>query len=71
MDAEGALRRTIDKFTPALLARGAARVHETARRLAAPAAADDRLTLEELDGYWDEAKRGAADLTAGRGRSLR
>ncbi|WP_437669069.1 nucleoside triphosphate pyrophosphohydrolase [Sorangium sp. So ce131] len=55
VDAEGALRRTIDKFTR--------RFEHVERRVVErhggwPAkAADDTLTLEELDGYWDEAKR--------------
>ncbi|WP_437923179.1 nucleoside triphosphate pyrophosphohydrolase [Sorangium sp. So ce291] len=56
VDAEGALRRTIDKFTR--------RFEHVERRVVErhggwPAKAkDDTLTLEELDGYWDEAKRG-------------
>jgi MazG family protein len=55
VDAEGALRRTIDKFTRRF-------DHVEARVQSAhggwPASvADDKLTLEELDGYWDEAKR--------------
>lgn len=54
VDAEGALRRTIDKFTRRF-AHVEARVHE-AHGGWPKSAADDRLTLEELDGYWDEAK---------------
>lgn len=55
VDAEGALRRTIDKFTRRF-DHVEARVVE--RHGGWPAtAAQDRLTLEELDGYWDEAKR--------------
>jgi MazG family protein len=55
VDAEGALRRTIDKFTQRF-AHVERRVIE--RHGGWPAtAADDALTLEELDGYWDEAKR--------------
>lgn len=55
VDAEGALRRTIDKFTRRF-------DHVEARVRQAhggwPASAkDDKLTLEELDGYWEEAKR--------------
>ncbi|AUX44500.1 nucleoside triphosphate pyrophosphohydrolase [Sorangium cellulosum] len=56
VDAEGALRRTIDKFTR--------RFEHVERRVVErhggwpSKAADDTLTLEELDGYWDEAKRG-------------
>ncbi|WP_438013696.1 nucleoside triphosphate pyrophosphohydrolase [Sorangium sp. So ce315] len=55
VDAEGALRRTIDKFTR--------RFEHVEQRVVErhggwPArASDDTLTLEELDGYWDEAKR--------------
>jgi tetrapyrrole methylase family protein/MazG family protein/ATP diphosphatase len=56
VDAEGALRRTIDKFTRRF-GHVEARVHEVHGGWPATAA-DDRLTLEELDGYWDEAKRG-------------
>lgn len=55
VDAEGALRRTIDKFTRRF-SHVEARVHETHGGWPT-SAADDRLTLEELDGYWDEAKR--------------
>ncbi|MCC6556179.1 MAG: nucleoside triphosphate pyrophosphohydrolase [Polyangiaceae bacterium] len=55
VDAEGALRRTIDKFTRRF-DHVEARVAE--RHGGWPAtASDDRLTLEELDGYWEEAKR--------------
>lgn len=56
VDAEGALRRTIDKFTR--------RFEHVERRVIErhggwpTTAAGDTLTLEELDGYWDEAKRG-------------
>lgn len=55
VDAEGALRRTIDKFTR--------RFDHVEQRVIErhggwPAtASDDTLTLDELDGYWDEAKR--------------
>jgi tetrapyrrole methylase family protein/MazG family protein/ATP diphosphatase len=55
VDAEGALRRTIDKFTKRF-SHVEARVHETHGGWPT-SAADDRLSLEELDGYWDEAKR--------------
>jgi MazG family protein len=55
VDAEGALRRTIDKFTRRF-AHVEQRVVE--RHGGWPATATgDALTLEELDGYWDEAKR--------------
>jgi tetrapyrrole methylase family protein/MazG family protein/ATP diphosphatase len=62
VDAEGALRRTIDKFTR--------RFDHVEQRVCErhggwPAgAADDPLTLEELDVYWDEAKRREAAETA-------
>ena len=56
VDAEGALRRTIDKFTRRF-DHVEARVRETHGGWPT-SKADDRLTLEELDGYWDEAKRG-------------
>lgn len=55
VDAEGALRRTIDKFTR--------RFDHVERRVIErhggwpTTAAEDRITLEEMDGYWDEAKR--------------
>jgi MazG family protein len=55
VDAEGALRRTIDKFTRRF-AHVEARVHD--KHGGWPTSvADDKLTLEELDGYWEEAKR--------------
>jgi MazG family protein len=58
IDAEGALRRTIDKFT-GRFAHVEARVEETHGGW--PASNEDRkLTLQELDGYWDEAKRAEA-----------
>ena len=55
LDAESALRRTIDKFTRrfAVVER---RVHE--KHGGWPTSHDDtRLGLEELDSYWEEAKR--------------
>ena len=55
VDPEGALRRTIDKFTRRF-DHVEARVHETHGGWPTTAA-DDKLTLAELDGYWDEAKR--------------
>jgi MazG family protein len=55
VDAEGALRRTIDKFTRRF-DHVEARVHQAHGGWPA-SVADDKLTLEELDGYWDEAKR--------------
>jgi tetrapyrrole methylase family protein/MazG family protein/ATP diphosphatase len=55
VDAEGALRRTIDKFSRRF-DHVEARVHETHGGWPTTAN-DDKLTLEELDGYWEEAKR--------------
>ncbi len=55
VDAEGALRRTIDKFTRRF-DQVEARVQEVHGGWPA-SAADDELTLAELDGYWEEAKR--------------
>ena len=60
IDPEGALRRTIDKFTKRF-AHVEARVVEKhggwpEPRLEGGGAKDERLTLEELDLYWDEAK---------------
>jgi tetrapyrrole methylase family protein/MazG family protein/ATP diphosphatase len=55
VDAEGALRRTIDKFTRRF-DHVEARVRDKHGGWPT-SAADDRLTLEELDGYWEEAKR--------------
>lgn len=55
LDAEGALRRTIDKFTRrfAMVER---RVHEVHGGW--PASSEDkRLGLSELDSYWEEAKK--------------
>lgn len=54
LDAEGALRRTIDKFT-----RRFDHVESRVRDVHGgwPASStDDRLGLEELDSYWEEAK---------------
>jgi MazG family protein len=55
VDAEGALRRTIDKFTKRF-DHVEARVHG-AHGGWPTSVTDDTLTLAELDGYWDEAKR--------------
>jgi tetrapyrrole methylase family protein/MazG family protein/ATP diphosphatase len=62
VDAEGALRRTIDKFGRRF-SHVEARVQETHGGWPA-SAADDRLTLEELDGYWEEAKRAESATAA-------
>jgi MazG family protein len=55
VDAEGALRRTIDKFT-GRFAHVEARVRETYGGWSAPGERE-LLPLEVLDGYWEEAKR--------------
>jgi MazG family protein len=55
VDAEGALRRTIEKFSRRF-DHVEARVREAHGGWPA-SAADDELTLAELDGYWEEAKR--------------
>ncbi|HKQ68027.1 MAG TPA: nucleoside triphosphate pyrophosphohydrolase [Polyangiaceae bacterium] len=54
VDAEGALRGTIEKFQRRF-AHVEARVKE--RHGGWPGSASGPLPLEELDGYWDEAKR--------------
>jgi MazG family protein len=54
VDAEGALRRTIDKFTKRF-AHVEARVHE--KHGGWGDTGKDKLPLETLDGYWEEAKR--------------
>lgn len=55
IDAESALRRTVDKFTERF-AHVERRVIE--RHGGWPLTTEgDKLTVEELDGYWDEAKR--------------
>jgi tetrapyrrole methylase family protein/MazG family protein/ATP diphosphatase len=54
VDAEGALRRTIGKFSRRF-DHVEARVHEKHGGWPT-SSSDDRLTLEELDGYWEEAK---------------
>jgi MazG family protein len=55
VDAEGALRRTIDKFSRRF-DHVEARVRE-AHGGWPTSTTDDQLTLQELDGYWDEAKK--------------
>jgi tetrapyrrole methylase family protein/MazG family protein/ATP diphosphatase len=55
VDAEGALRRTIDKFTKRFT-HVESRVRETHGGWPA-SSKDAQLTLSELDGYWDEAKQ--------------
>jgi MazG family protein len=55
VDAEGALRRTIDKFT-SRFDHVESRVKEKHGGWPTKVS-DERLTLEELDGYWEEAKK--------------
>jgi MazG family protein len=55
VDAEGALRRTIDKFTRRF-DHVESRVNEVHGGWPT-SISSDKLTLEELDGYWEEAKR--------------
>ena len=63
VDAEGALRQTIEKFTH--------RFDHVERRVRdvhggfAVHRGDDKLTLEELDGYWEEAKQKELRRAAG------
>lgn len=64
VDAEGALRRTIDKFTR--------RFEHVERRVGErhggwPAVGAEQLPLAELDGYWEEAKRAEAGRGGGSG----
>ena len=56
VDAEGALRRTIDKFTTRF-AHVERRVKEEHGGWGAAGAPDSQLPLEVLDRYWEEAKR--------------
>lgn len=59
IDAEGALRRTIDKFTKRF-AHVEKRVNDVHGGWGDPADGDKHLPLEVLDGYWEEAKKGLA-----------
>ncbi|HEU4534094.1 MAG TPA: nucleoside triphosphate pyrophosphohydrolase [Polyangiaceae bacterium] len=68
VDAEAALRQTIEKFS-ARFSHVEARVRERHGRW--PSDPDDGgpgrgVTLEEMDGYWEEAKRAAAGRTPSR-----
>jgi len=56
VDAEAALRRTSDKFV-ARFAHVEARVKEVHGGWSAAGSGDRHLPLEELDRYWEEAKR--------------
>jgi uncharacterized protein YabN with tetrapyrrole methylase and pyrophosphatase domain len=58
VDAEGALRRTIDKFS-SRFAHVERRVREQHGGWGEAGAGEKHLPLEVLDRYWDEAKRGA------------
>jgi len=58
VDAEGALRRTIDKFTKRF-AHVEKRVREVHGGWGEAGGGEKHLPLEILDGYWEEAKRGA------------
>jgi tetrapyrrole methylase family protein/MazG family protein/ATP diphosphatase len=55
IDAEGALRRTIDKFSTRF-AHVEQRVREQHGGWGAAGPGDERLPLPVLDGYWEEAK---------------
>jgi MazG family protein len=57
VDAEGALRRTIDKFTTRF-AHVEKRVREVHGGWGEAGGGEKHLPLEVLDGYWEEAKRG-------------
>ena len=56
VDAEGALRRTIDKFTKRF-AHVEKRVREDHGGWGEAGGGETHLPLEVLDGYWEEAKR--------------
>jgi MazG family protein len=56
VDAEGALRRTIDKFSRRF-AHVEKRVAEVHGGWGDPSTGDENLPLEVLDGYWNEAKK--------------
>jgi tetrapyrrole methylase family protein/MazG family protein/ATP diphosphatase len=56
IDAEGSLRRTIDKFTKRF-AHVERRVNDAHGGWGDPADGDKHLPLDVLDGYWEEAKR--------------
>ena len=58
LDAEGALRRTIDKFTRRF-SHVEKRVAEVHGGWGDPSTGDANLPLEVLDGYWNEAKERA------------
>ncbi|HEY5243618.1 MAG TPA: nucleoside triphosphate pyrophosphohydrolase [Polyangiaceae bacterium] len=57
VDAEGALRRTIDKFTTRF-AHVEKRVREVHGGWGEAGGGEQHLPLAVLDGYWEEAKRG-------------
>ena len=66
VDAEGAMRRTIDKFTKRF-DHVEGRVHEKHGGWPTSTTAP-QLSLEELDGYWDEAKTAEAAAAANRSK---
>jgi tetrapyrrole methylase family protein/MazG family protein/ATP diphosphatase len=59
VDAEGALRRASDKFTRRF-AHVEKRVHDEHGGWGEAGQGEEHIPLAVLDGYWDEAKRGAA-----------
>lgn len=59
VDAEGALRRTIDKFTRRF-AHVEARVRSEHGGWGGPGGAEPNLPLDVLDRYWEEAKAAEA-----------
>jgi tetrapyrrole methylase family protein/MazG family protein/ATP diphosphatase len=67
VDAEGALRRTIEKFT-SRFAHVETRVREEHGGWGGAAGDAPNLPLEVLDRYWEEAKALAAARAPGRGR---
>lgn len=56
VDAEGALRRTIDKFTKRF-SHVEKRVRENHGGWGEAGGGEEHLPLETLDVYWEEAKR--------------
>ncbi len=60
VDAEGALRRTMDKFATRF-AHVERRVRERHGGWGEAGGGDRHLPLEVLDGYWEEAKKGNVD----------
>ena len=69
VDAEGALRRTIDKFV-GRFAHVEARVKAEHGGWGGPSGKDPNLSLEVLDRYWEEAKAKAAEAAKKRAEQL-